>query len=239
TLDRTKTLASKGLEHQSNLDTAEEESRVTHYEVQAMRAALETLEVQRSYCDIFSPIDGVVSQVAAQEGETVVSGLQVSNLITVLDSTRLEMWIYVDETDVGRTREGQIVEFHVDAHPGKVFEGKVERVYPEPEIRDSIVYYKALVAVTFDPSAPLRPEMTTQCRIVVEQAEGVLTVPNAALKWVDGRQVVFVQEASGAIREVDPELGLEGLDRSEVLSGLTEGDNVAVQLVLPGATKEG
>lgn len=235
-LGRVKTLVGKGLEHQSNLDKAEEEARVTRYEAEAMQSALETLEVQLSYYKIFSPIDGVVSQVAAQEGETVVSGLQVSNLITVLDPTRLEMWIYVDETDVGRTRKGQLVEFFVDAYPDVVFKGQVERVYPEPEVRDNIVYYKALVGVTYDEATPLRPEMTTQCRIVVEERSNVLTVPNAALKWVDGKQVIFIQDGDTP-REVQPELGLEGVSRSEVLSGLSEGEAVAVQLVLPGAKK--
>ena len=232
-LARIRTLAAKGLEHQSNLDKAEEEARVTRYEAEAMQSSLKTQEIQLSYYKIYSPIDGVVSQVAAQEGETVVSGLQVSNLITVLDPTRLEMLIYVDETDVGRTRQGQMVEFTVDAYPDKVFHGQVERVYPEPEVRDNIVYYKALVGVTYDQDAPLRPEMTTQCRIVVEERTDVLSIPNTALKWVGGRQVVFVRDGETP-RELEPELGLEGLDRSEVLSGLTEGEQVAVQLVLPG-----
>lgn len=238
-LVRVRTLVDKGLEHQSNLDKAEEEARVTRFEAEATQASLRTLQVQLSYHKIYSPINGVVSQVAAQEGETVVSGLQVSNLITVLDPTLLEMWIYVDETDVGRTRQGQRVEFFVDAYPDALFHGKVERVYPVPEVRDNIVYYKALVGVEYDRATPLMPEMTTQCRIVVEEKLGVLSIPNAALKWVEGRQVVFVEDQPGAVREVLPELGLEGLERSEVLSGLVAGERVATQLVLPGtAPKE-
>ncbi len=233
-LKRIRILVAKELEHQSNLDKFEEDARVTRYEAEAVRASLETLLVQLSYYQIFSPIDGVVSQVAAQEGETVVSGLQVSNLITVLDPTRLEMWIYVDETDVGRTKAGMMVDFFVDAYPEITFKGQVERVFPEPEVRDNIVYYKALVGVTYDPDSPLRPEMTTQCRIAVKERINVLSVPNSALKWVDGRQLVFVLEEGGAIREVVPELGLEGLDRSEIIAGLEQGEAVAVQLVLPG-----
>ncbi|MGE4504740.1 MAG: efflux RND transporter periplasmic adaptor subunit [Desulfovibrionaceae bacterium] len=232
-LVRIRTLVEKGLDHQSNLDQAVEDERVTRFEAQAQHASLETLAVQLSYYSIYSPIDGVVSQVAAQEGETVVSGLQVSNLITVLDPTKLEMWIYVDETDVGRTRVGQGVEFTVDAYPDHVFSGGVDRLYPEPEIRDNIVYYRALVGVDYDADFPLRPEMTTQCRIVVEERADVLTAPNTALKWVGGTQVVFVLEADGSVREVRPELGLQGLDRSEVRIGLEEGDKVATQLVLP------
>jgi multidrug efflux pump subunit AcrA (membrane-fusion protein) len=111
----------------------------------------------------------------------------------------------------------------------------VDRVYPEPEVRDNIVYYRALVKVDPHQADFLRPEMTTQCKIIVETRDNVLSIPNAALKWVAGRQVVFVGEPdAGEPREVTPELGLQGLERSEVLSGLEEGQPVAVQLVIPG-----
>jgi len=237
-LDRKKRLVSQKLEPQSSLDEALEDARVTSYEAEATRAGLESLRIQLSYHRIFSPINGVVSNITAQEGETVVSGLQVSNLITVLDPTRLEMWIYVDETDVGRTHPGQDVEFYVDAYPDRPFLGKVKLVYPEPEIRDNIVYYRALVNVEYDPEHPLRPEMTTQCRIVVQRRENVLTIPNEALKWVDGRQVLYVLR-NGRPVLADVELGLRGLERSEVRSGLEEGEEVVTQLVLPGHDKDG
>ncbi|MEF2144127.1 MAG: efflux RND transporter periplasmic adaptor subunit [Desulfovibrionaceae bacterium] len=237
-LGRKQTLTDQQLESQSALDQAVEDSRVTRYEADATRAAVESLQVQLSYYRIYSPIDGVVSNITAQEGETVVSGLQVSNLITVLDPKRLEMWIYVDETDVGRTIPGLPVEFFVDAYPDKVFQSKVERVYPEPEIRDNIVYYKALVAVEYDEQFPLRPEMTTQCRIVVERRENVPCLPNEALKWVAGKQVVYVLRGGKPV-EAEVEFGLRGLERSEILSGLEAGDEVATQLVLPGQESGG
>ncbi len=233
-LPRRQKLVQQNLDSQSTLDEAVQESQVARWQVEAARASLETLDIQISYTKIYSPIDGVVSQVAAQEGETVVAGLQVANLITVLDQSRLEMWIYVDETDVGRTKEGQEVEFRVDAYPDRVFKGRVDRVYPEPEVRDNIVYYQALVRLDKDQAEPLRPEMTTQCRIVVESKDDVLLVPNTALKWVKGRQVVYVADEAGKTVEVEPELGLEGLEESEVVSGLSEGQTVATQLVLPG-----
>jgi HlyD family secretion protein len=198
-------------------------------------ANLEAIEIRISYTRIESPITGVVSAVTAQEGETIVAGLQVANLITVLDPTRLEMWIYVDETDVGQVHPGQKAEFRVDAYPDKTFEGKIDTIYPEPEIRDNIVYYRALVNVTPEQAEFLRPEMTTQVQIVVAEKEHVLTIPNAALKWVDGRQVVFVKEKDGTVREVTPSLGLAGITESEVLKGLSEGEQVATQVVLPQA----
>jgi RND family efflux transporter MFP subunit len=239
TLPRHESLVRQGLEAQSVLDETVQNDKVAQADAGASRAALDTLDVRISYTKIVSPIDGVVSQVTAQEGETVVAGLQVANLVTVLDPTRLEMWIYVDETDVGRVKRDLPVEFRVDSQPGRTFTGTVDRVYPDPEIRDNIVYYKALVTVNREEALFLRPEMTTQCSIVVDTREGVLSVPNQALKWVAGKQTVFVLDKSqpGGVRWVTPKLGLPGLEKSEVLEGLAEGDEVATQIVLSGQEK--
>ncbi len=202
--------------------------------VQEAQAALDTLSVRLSYFDIYSPLTGVVSLVTAQEGETLVSGLQVSSIITVLDPTRLEMWIYVDETDVGQVKPGMNVEFSVDAYHDKTFYGRIDQIYPQPEIRDNIVYYQAIVSLEPAQAEFLRPEMTTQCQIVVEEKKDVLVIPNNALKWVGADQVVFVQEPDGRVTRVTPELGLSGLATSEVLSGLAAGQRVATQIILPG-----
>jgi len=205
--------------------------------VEESEAALQTIETRISYTKIVSPINGVVSLVSTQQGETVVAGLQVANLITVLDPTRLEMWIYVDETDVGQVKPDMPVEFRVDAYPDLTFKGEVETIYPQPEIRDNIVYYQALVRLTVKEAAQLRPEMTTQCQIVVQEKQNVLVIPNSALKWVDNQQTVFLVEDGKAVR-VEPELGLPGLRETEVLSGLTAGQLVATQILLPAGGKK-
>lgn len=216
------------------LETEYTQERIMSQEsVAAAEASLQSAAVRITYTSIHAPIDGVVSQVAAQTGETVVAGLEVANLITILDPTRLEMWIYVDETDVGQIRPGMPVEFRVDAYPGRVFEGTVNQIYPEPEVRDNIVYYQALVRMTPETSAQLRPEMTTQCTVIVERKDNVLALPNDALKWVGGEQYVFVRGSGNAVSRVQPRLGLLGRDHSEVLEGLSEGDEVATHILLP------
>lgn len=216
-------------------ENARQKAEAQRLQVATERAALDALRVRVSYTSIHSPIDGVVSQVTAQGGETIVAGLQVANLITVLDPRRLEMWVYVDETDVGQVQPGLQVEFRVDAYPGRTFEGEVLTIYPQPEIRDNIVYYQALVGISPEQATLLRPEMTTQVQIIVAEKAEVLLIPNNALKWVDGRQTVFVQAPDGTVRRVTPELGLAGVTHSEVAGGLAEGEKAATQVELPGA----
>ena len=211
-----------------------QEMRKAEATVAKAEATVHALETQISYTRIVSPLTGTVSLVAAQEGETIVAGLQVANLITVLDPSRLEMWIYVDETDIGQVRTGLPVEYTVDAYPDEVFNGSIATVYPEPEIRDNIVYYRALVTISPEQARLLRPEMTTQVKIITARKDNILVLPNAALKWVDGSQTVFVVREDQTVQEVSPELGLTGVDTSEIVSGIDKGARVATQIVLPG-----
>jgi HlyD family secretion protein len=213
-------------------DSVQEQSKA-NLAVKQAKASLNALKIRISYTSVKSPITGTVSQVSAQEGETIVAGLQVANLVTVIDPARLEMWIYVDETDVGLARSGQPVTFRVDAYPESTFTGAIATIYPEPEIRDNIVYYRALVEIDGEQAAMLRPEMTTQVQIIVEELGNVLRIPNAALKWVNGNQVVFVQKMDGSVDRATPKLGQAGLTHSEVKTGLAEGDVIATQVELP------
>lgn len=202
-------------------------------------ASLATARIRLDYATIRSPMNGIVSQVTAQEGETVVSGLQVTNLITVIDPSRLEMWVYVDETDVGQVKPGLPVEFTVDSLPGKTFSGEVRLIYPEPEVRDSIVYYQTVVPLSKETALQLRAEMTTQCRVIVETKENVLALPNEAVKWINGEQVVFKVDQRGGVTPVSVSFGLRGSSSSEVVAGLVEGDLVATRLVLSGSDAAG
>lgn len=237
---RRQTLFAEKVVSREEMEQARQQAEVDAARVKAAEASLRSIDVRISYTEVYSPLSGVVSQVTAQEGETIVAGLQVANLVTVLDPERLEMWVYVDETDVGQVEPGQPVEFRVDAYPGRVFTSQVRTIYPQPEIRDNIVYYQALVDVGPEQASALRPEMTTQVQIVVAEKSDVLTLPNSALKWVDGRQVVFVKEPGGGVRQLMPKLGLAGVSHSEIIEGLSEGDEVATQVVLPkDAAKKG
>ena len=216
------------------MEGARQNAEVASRQVAARLAARDSLRVRLSYTEVKSPIDGVVSQIAAQEGEMIVAGLQVANLVTVIDPTRLEMWTYVDETDIGQVAPGMAVEFRVDSWPGRIFHGKIRTIQPQPEVRDNIVYYQAIVDVAAKDALELRPEMTTQAQVVVQTKDNVLLIPNNALKWVEDQQVVFVQGTDGAIRRVSAELGLAGVKESEVLAGLQSGDKVATQVELSG-----
>lgn len=194
-------------------------------------------ETRLTYTRIYSPINGLVSDVTAQEGETIVAGLQVANLVTVLDPTLLEMWIYVDETDIGRVKVAQQVDYYVDTYPDKLFHGGIEKIYPQPVVKDNIVYYLATVKVSRDDAEFLKPEMTTHIKIAFAEKKDVLTVPNAAIKFETGKQVVYRVIAPDKVEKAEIQTGLRGEDATEVISGLRDGDMLATKLILPVSAK--
>lgn len=204
-------------------------------EVRRAQDAVDKEKIRLSYTDIISPIDGVVSDVTAQEGETIVAGLQVGNLVTVMIPHLLEMWIYIDETDIGQVKEDLEVHYGVDTYPDEIFKSKVDRINPQPTVKDNIVYYIAIADIKKEDAIKLRPEMTTHVRVIVEKKIDVLVVPNGAVKFDGTKQVVYVIDkgVKDGVKKTPVKTGIRSEDFTEILSGLEEGQTVATKLILP------
>lgn len=210
---------------------------ISKAKIEEISALIKELEVRLSYTRIYAPIDGVVSDVTLQQGETIVAGLQVANLVTILDPTSLDMQIYVDETNIGKTAAGQKVEFYVDSFPDRIFTGRIEKVYPQPQVKDNIVYYLAIVPVSKEDARYLKPEMTTHVKVVFQEKENVLTASNAAIKFEEGRQVAYRVIGPNKVEKRELKTGLRGEDQTEILSGVEEGDELATKIILPVPNK--
>ena len=211
--------------------------RIAKANVDDIAALLKQQETRLTYTRIYSPMDGIVSDVTAQEGETIVAGLQVANLVTVLDPTSLEMWIYVDETDIGRVALGQTVEYYVDTYPDKLFHGTIGKIYPQPVVKDNIVYYLAIVKVSKDDTDFLKSEMTTHIKIIFSEQSNILIAPNAAIKFEQGRQVAYRVTGPDKVEKAEVKTGVRGEEHTEILSGVKEGDVLATKLILPVSVK--
>jgi multidrug efflux pump subunit AcrA (membrane-fusion protein) len=210
---------------------------ISRSNIEEIQAQLRQQQIRLSYTKIYSPINGIVSDVTAQEGETIVAGLQVANLVTVLDPTKLEMWIYVDETDIGKAAVGQDVEYYVDTYAAKTFKGKIEKIYPQPVVKENIVYYLSTLRVSPEDAQFLRPEMTTRVRIITEEKTNILTVPNAAVKFERGKQVAYRVTGQQKVEKMEVKIGVRGEDKTEILSGVNEGDVLATKIILPVSTE--
>jgi RND family efflux transporter MFP subunit len=165
-LRRKRELAAAQLIALSELDLAERASAVAEQRVQEAAANLDFAATQLAYTRIAAPIGGVVSSISTREGETVAASFAAPTFVTLLDLDRLEVWAYVDETDIGRIHPGQKASFTVDTYPGQPFEGRVTAIYPQAEIRDNVVNYVAVVRFEVPRDRILRPEMTVMARIL-------------------------------------------------------------------------
>jgi HlyD family secretion protein len=158
----------------------------------------------------------------------------------------------IDEADVGLVGEGQSVEFTVDAYPGRVFQGRVVQVRKAPATVQNVVTYAAIVSAP-NPQRLLFPGITAAPKIVTKETDGVLTVPDRALRFdpppparlsfaersaaaspVGKRGTVWTEGAQGRLVPVDIETGASDGNRTEVIAGdLREGEQVIVGLAKP------
>lgn len=209
-------------------DEYQNQLKLARANIDQTKARLKNLEVSLSYTRIYAPISGIVSQVSTQEGEMVVSGLSTTNLITILDPTKLEIWIYIDETDIGKVKENMDVEYWVDAYRNKIFKGNIFAIYPQPEVKDNIVYYLATVKIKPEDAVLLRPEMTVHAKIISERKNNVLSVPNKAIKFENGDYVVYIPK-DGKKVPIKVKTGVRDEANTEILSGLKEGDQIYIE----------
>lgn len=254
-LDRSKELASQKLVAQADLDTAQANFDIAQASVEAAEAAAAQARAQREqaqvnlqYTTIVSPIDGQVISRAIEMGQTVASSLQTPTLFTIAEDLRhMQIDTAVAEADIGKLKEGLEVSFTVDAFPQQRFAGKVRQIRNAATVTSNVVTYDAVIDVE-NPQLLLRPSMTANVTFVVQQADDVLRVPNAALRFklepvgkLDGvapppagsRVVTVLRD--GRPERVAVVTGITDGSFTEVVSGLSAGDLVVTDKSLGGA----
>jgi HlyD family secretion protein len=203
--------------------------------VAAARAALDRAEENLRYATIRSPIKGVVLIRPTEVGDAVSSILNLGSAATLIMTLGDISSVYikgdVDEADVGKASCGQHVRTKVESFPGEVFEGVVKRIAPMGKDLNNVTTFEVRVTIC-NPQGKLRATMTANAEIVLEEHKNVLLVPEAALIYDKQRNasVQFLDPAAKAgWRKTSLKVGISNGQRTEVLSGLKEGE----QLVLP------
>lgn len=226
-LDRKQQLNAAQIISRSDLDLAEKSFEVARQQRDQARATLADSTTQLSYTQIYAPIAGVVSAVSTQEGETVAASFAAPTFVTLLDLSRLEVWVYVDETDIGRIRVGQEARFTVDTYGDHEFRGTVTSIHPKAEIRDNVVDY--IVVLRFAPPAGfvLRPEMTTMVTVDLNRRANVLALPIRAVRREGGRAFVLCRVGSRTEQRM-VSTGIRDDSYWEIAGGLHEGEEVVI-----------
>jgi HlyD family secretion protein len=231
--------------------SAQDDLKVAQAGLQGAQAELDASRLDLSKTLIRSPIDGVVVTRNVEVGQTVTARFEAPVLFTIADDLKkMRLECDVDEAVVGRVREGEKVEFSVEAFPSEVFTGRVIQVRDDAEADSDVVRYPAICEVD-NVQVKLRPGMTATATIFTGEAKGVLRIPNAALRFVPPvlteSMKAFVRNASvgmpagesptivwtvgkrGALTPVSVKTGAAGSDETELLSGdLHEGQAVVI-----------
>jgi HlyD family secretion protein len=210
----------------------------------ALRRALQNL----SYCTISSPVKGVIIDRRVNIGQTVVASLNAPSLFLLAkDLKRLQVWVSVNEADIGHIQPGQPVTFTVDAFPGQVFSGEVGKVRLNATMTQNVVTYTVEI-ITDNSDGKLLPYLTANVTFIVGERQDVLLVLNAALRWTPQPDQV-VQEfrvspkkAKSAAAKSTPKPGKEEVARGvvwvpqgslvrpvEVVLGISDGSATEVE----------
>lgn len=184
--DKARALVSTATE---GVKSAEAQVGVTDAQVQSARANVAQREAQLASAQvdlgrtrITSPVNGIVIKRAVERGQTVAASLQAPELFVIAQNLQdMQVDASIDESDVGRIRVGQKASFTVDAFPGQNFEGTVNQVRKAAQNVANVITYVAVIRFA-NAGERLLPGMTANVRVVTDQRESVLKVPNAALR---------------------------------------------------------
>ena len=170
---------------QSQAQVAQAQAQVqqANAQVQQAQAALSVSEVNLSHTTITSPIDGVVVSRDVNVGQTVAASLSAPTLFTIAnDLTQMQVIANIDQADIGLVEQAKSVKFSVDAFPGKEFDGKIEEMRLNPTNTQNVVTYNVVIDVA-NPEQKLKPGMTANLTITIDERNNVLKVPNSALRF--------------------------------------------------------
>lgn len=152
-------------------------------QVQQSEAALKLAEINLSQTTITSPIDGVVVSRDVNVGQTVAASLSSPTLFTIAnDLTQMQVIANIDQADIGLVEQAKGVSFTVDAFPGAEFKGKIQQMRLNPQNVQNVVTYNVVIDVS-NPEQKLKPGMTANLEITIDERNDVLKVPNAALRF--------------------------------------------------------
>lgn len=211
-LERQETLATKGVASAATLDAAVRDMEVATADIAVIdaqienakatitqrEAALKVAELDLERTLIVSPIDGTVISRTIDVGQTVAASLQAPELFKIAQDLRqIQIEAQVNEADVGAIREGNPVEFTVDAYPEERFRGKVTQVRLAATELQSVVTYTVIIGARNE-DRRLFPGMTANVQIETARRRDVLRVSNDALRFRPRDAAASAPQSGGA-----------------------------------------
>ncbi len=194
--ERMKQVFDKGLLSESDFDFAKYNFKKSEAMFKSAKANLNRAKRNLSYAMIYAPIDGIVLNRAVEEGQTVAASMNTPELFTITnDLSEMQVEADVDEADIGLVKEGQRVEFTVDAFPDETFAGAITEVRLQPTEASNVITYTVIVTVA-NPDLKLKPGMTASITDYVEEVNNILVLPGKAIRFTPEREAMMAYMSS-------------------------------------------
>ena len=234
----------------STLDNAKAEMEAIEANIKQAEIEVNTAETNVGYTKITAPMDGTVISVSVSEGQTVNANQTTPTIVTIADLSKMKIKPEISEGDITKVKAGQEVSFTILSDSQTVYHSVIDSVDPantttsdssstssstssSSSSTTSAIYYYANVLID-NPDRTLRIGMTTENNIKIANAKDVLLVSNMAIQKRDGKSFVNVLNDKNQPEPREVEIGVQNDFKTEIKSGLNEGEKVIVSQVANG-----
>ena len=211
------------LEQRQSEEFARPQSEKVQAQVAEARAALAAAQDLLAHANIRAPRDGLVYSLPLREGQYVNAG---DLMVAVASLKQVEVVAYVDEPDIGRLKEGQMVQLTWDAVPARYWHGAVTQV-PTTVVQRGTRNVGEITCTIDNQDEKLLPNVNVNVAVVVAQDQNALTLPREAVHQEDNRRFVY-QIVDGKLERRDVQTSISNLTRIEITQGLTDNAEVAL-----------
>ena len=233
----------------STLDNAKAEMEAIEANIKQAEIEVNTAETNVGYTKITAPMDGTVISVPVSEGQTVNANQTTPTIVTIADLSKMKIKPEISEGDITKVKAGQEVSFTILSDSQTVYHSVIDSVDPantttsdssstsslssSSSSTTSAIYYYANVLID-NPDRTLRIGMTTENNIKIANAKDVLLVSNMAIQKRNGKSFVNVLNDKNQPEPREVETGVQNDFKTEIKSGLNEGEKVIVSQVANG-----
>ena len=233
----------------STLDNAKAEMEAIEANIKQAEIEVNTAETNVGYTKITAPMDGTVISVPVSEGQTVNANQTTPTIVTIADLSKMKIKPEISEGDITKVKAGQEVSFTILSDSQTVYHSVINSVDPantttsdssstsslssSSSSTTSAIYYYANVLID-NPDRTLRIGMTTENNIKIANAKDVLLVSNMTIQKRDGKSFVNVLNDKNQPEPREVEIGVQNDFKTEIKSGLNEGEKVIVSQVANG-----
>ncbi|HLW55305.1 MAG TPA: efflux RND transporter periplasmic adaptor subunit [Candidatus Angelobacter sp.] len=212
-------------------------AKLRQAEAQVAQAKAQLAEREEEYRNstIVAPLDGMVLSRDVEVGDAVSSililGSSATLVMTLGDTHEVYVKGKVDESDIGKVYIGQAARIKVESYKDRTFNGKVTKISPMGVEKDNVTTFEVRVSID-NAKGELKSQMTANAEIIMEEHKGVLMVPEGALIYDKDRKAsveIPDPNARNGKKKVDVTVGISNGSKTELLSGLKEGQQVVLQ----------